>query len=41
MIDSLLILISFLLTLLPPLALVRTGIILCQLVVSSGSVVAF
>lgn len=41
MIDSLLILISFLLTLPPPLALVRTEIILCRLVVSSGSVVAF
>lgn len=38
MIDSLLLLISCLLTLPPPLALVRTGIILCQLVVSSGSV---
>lgn len=41
MIDSLLILICFLLILPPRLALVRTGIIFCQLVVSSGSVVAF
>lgn len=38
---SLLILISFLVTLPPRLAPVRTEIILCQLLVSSGSVVAF